>query len=134
MIVTGKHLSRRTVLRGAGAAIALPLLDSMVPALSPKVARAATAPVKLPLMCPNNSLSINSRGRAAQVILMIRAPERLLIAWMRSVSHACWNQCPGTPDASAALDAPSATSAAVCSYNAFLVVSTFGVTWLGNSF
>lgn len=45
MIVTGKHISRRTVLRGAGAAIALPLLDSMVPALSAR-ARAAAAPVK----------------------------------------------------------------------------------------
>ena len=34
MIVTGKHLPRRTVLRGLGAAIALPLLDGMVPALA----------------------------------------------------------------------------------------------------
>ncbi|MGE3344494.1 MAG: DUF1552 domain-containing protein [Vicinamibacterales bacterium] len=32
MILTGKHLSRRTVLRGLGATVALPLLDSMVPA------------------------------------------------------------------------------------------------------
>jgi hypothetical protein len=32
MFVTKKHLSRRTLLRGAGAAIALPLLDSMIPA------------------------------------------------------------------------------------------------------
>jgi hypothetical protein len=30
--LTGKHLSRRTLLRGAGAALALPLLDSMLPA------------------------------------------------------------------------------------------------------
>ena len=29
MFVTKKHLSRRTLLRGAGAAIALPLLDSV---------------------------------------------------------------------------------------------------------
>src|SRR5881227_2514494 len=34
MIVTGKHLSRRTFLRGAGAAIGLPLLDAMTPALA----------------------------------------------------------------------------------------------------
>jgi hypothetical protein len=33
MIITRKHLSRRTFLRGAGAAIGLPLLDAMVPAL-----------------------------------------------------------------------------------------------------
>jgi Protein of unknown function (DUF1552) len=32
MVVTGKHMSRRTALRGLGATIALPLLDSMVPA------------------------------------------------------------------------------------------------------
>lgn len=31
-IVTGKHLSRRTLLRGAGAALGLPLLDAMHPA------------------------------------------------------------------------------------------------------
>lgn len=44
MIVLKKSISRRTMLRGMGAAVALPLLDSMVPAFS---ARAATpaAPV-----------------------------------------------------------------------------------------
>jgi hypothetical protein len=40
MIATRKSISRRTVLRGAGATLALPFLDAMVPALS---ARAATA-------------------------------------------------------------------------------------------
>src|SRR5262245_33069481 len=34
MVVTKKALGRRTVLRGMCAAISLPLLDSMVPALS----------------------------------------------------------------------------------------------------
>jgi len=32
MFLTGKHLSRRTVLRGLGVSVALPLLDSMIPA------------------------------------------------------------------------------------------------------
>ena len=32
MFVTKKHISRRSVLRGAGAALALPLLDAMIPA------------------------------------------------------------------------------------------------------
>src|SRR5204862_168720 len=32
MFITKKHISRRTILRGAGAALALPLLESMVPA------------------------------------------------------------------------------------------------------
>ena len=41
MIVTRRALSRRTVLRGLGAAVGLPLLDAMVPALTPH-AHAAT--------------------------------------------------------------------------------------------
>ena len=45
MIITHKHLSRRTVLRGIGASVALPLLDAMVPALTPARLSAA-APVK----------------------------------------------------------------------------------------
>src|ERR1700730_11871730 len=32
MFITKKHISRRTLLRGAGIARALPLLDSMIPA------------------------------------------------------------------------------------------------------
>ncbi|HMA11773.1 MAG TPA: DUF1552 domain-containing protein [Steroidobacteraceae bacterium] len=32
MFITKKHLSRRTVLKGAGAAVSLPLLDAMIPA------------------------------------------------------------------------------------------------------
>ena len=32
MFLTKKHLPRRTFLRGIGAAVALPLLDSMIPA------------------------------------------------------------------------------------------------------
>ena len=42
MIVTKKSMPRRTVLRGIGAALALPLLDSMVPALTALGQTAAT--------------------------------------------------------------------------------------------
>jgi hypothetical protein len=35
MFITKKHLSRRTILRGMGASLALPFLDSMVPAQTP---------------------------------------------------------------------------------------------------
>lgn len=35
MLITRKHLSRRTLLRGAGVSLALPFLDSMVPAQTP---------------------------------------------------------------------------------------------------
>jgi hypothetical protein len=45
MYIAKKAVSRRTMLRGMGAAIALPLLDSMVPALS-ALTRTAGQPVK----------------------------------------------------------------------------------------
>ena len=43
MFVTKKSISRRTILRGAGTALALPLLDAMIPAFAPA---ATTAPVR----------------------------------------------------------------------------------------
>jgi hypothetical protein len=43
MFITKKHLSRRTILRGVGASLALPLLDSMVPAQTP-LAKTAASP------------------------------------------------------------------------------------------
>ena len=45
MFITKKHLSRRTMLRGAGVAVALPLLDAMIPA---RTALAQTAAVPRP--------------------------------------------------------------------------------------
>jgi len=45
MFITKASLSRRTVLRGLGATFALPLLDAMVPALTP-VRLTAAAPVR----------------------------------------------------------------------------------------
>ena len=44
MFISQKHLSRRTVLRGLGAGVALPLLDAMLPART-ALAQAAAAPV-----------------------------------------------------------------------------------------
>jgi hypothetical protein len=44
MIITKRHLNRRTVLRGMGASLALPLLDAMVPAATPL--SAAAPPVR----------------------------------------------------------------------------------------
>jgi len=43
MFITKKHLSRRTVLRGVGVTMALPLLDAMIPA-STALAQTAAAP------------------------------------------------------------------------------------------
>jgi Protein of unknown function (DUF1552) len=49
MFITKKHLSRRTMLRGMGAAVALPFLESMVPAQTP-ITKTAAAP-KARLAC-----------------------------------------------------------------------------------
>src|SRR5580692_5025483 len=43
MFITKKHLSRRTVLKGAGVAVALPFLDAMVPACT-ALAQTAAVP------------------------------------------------------------------------------------------
>ncbi len=50
MIITGKHISRRTALKGLGATVALPFLDAMVPAggtWAKAKARAAMDPTRL---------------------------------------------------------------------------------------
>jgi len=47
MFLTRKHLSRRTVLKGAGATIALPLLDAMIPAGTALAQTAAAAVTRL---------------------------------------------------------------------------------------
>ena len=57
MIVTRKHLPRRTFLKGMGAAVALPLLDAMTPAL----ARASTmraAPLRLAFAYVPNGITM----------------------------------------------------------------------------
>ena len=45
MVIMKKHLSRRTILRGLGASVALPLLDGMVPAFA-AIRTSAARPVK----------------------------------------------------------------------------------------
>ena len=48
--LTGKHLSRRTLLRGAGAAVALPLLESMIPAATRRAWAAGEPPARVAFM------------------------------------------------------------------------------------
>lgn len=56
MIITRKHLHRRTFLKGLGTAIALPLLDAMTPALG----AAPKAPVRLAFIyVPNGVVNID---------------------------------------------------------------------------
>ncbi|MDX1562719.1 MAG: DUF1552 domain-containing protein [Gammaproteobacteria bacterium] len=58
MIITKRSLPRRTFLRGAGAAIGLPLLDAMVPAL----AQAPAAPKRLGFVYLPNGVAKNFTG------------------------------------------------------------------------
>ena len=47
---TGKHVPRRTFLRGMGATVALPFLDAMTPAARTAGARKAAAPMTMSLV------------------------------------------------------------------------------------
>ena len=62
MFIGKKHLSRRTVLRGAGAAIALPLLDAMIPAGTALAQTAARPKPKLGFFyLPHGAIMNNTR-------------------------------------------------------------------------
>src|ERR1700733_10542168 len=54
MALMNKHLSRRTILRGLGTAISLPLLDAMVPAFASPSASAA--PLRLAFIYVPNGI------------------------------------------------------------------------------
>ena len=56
MIVTRMALPRRTVLRGLGATLALPLLDSMVPALTATAQTPASAPLRFGVVYVPNGM------------------------------------------------------------------------------
>jgi hypothetical protein len=67
MILTRKHVSRRTLLRGVGAAVALPVLDAMVPALT----AAATvskkiAPMRMVFVYVPNGIDMRNWTPAAE--------------------------------------------------------------------
>jgi hypothetical protein len=62
MIVTGKSLSRRMVLKGIGTTLALPVLDAMTPAF----ARAADAPVRLAWFYVPNGIDMRHWTPAAE--------------------------------------------------------------------
>ncbi len=68
MFITKKHLSRRTVLKGAGCSIALPLLDAMIPAGTALAQdrgsrEAATRVHLLPARRDHGSLDADGRGQ-----------------------------------------------------------------------
>jgi hypothetical protein len=54
--ITKKHLNRRTFLRGLGASLALPMLDSMVPARAATTGGASSAPVRMAFVYVPNGI------------------------------------------------------------------------------
>src|SRR6266699_2446232 len=57
MVITKKYIPRRTFLRGAGAVLALPVLDTMTPALSAETAR----PIRLGfIQVPNGIMNLKN--------------------------------------------------------------------------
>jgi hypothetical protein len=81
MIVTRKHLSRRTFLRGAGAVIGLPLLDAMTPALGWARGAGKEPPLRLCFVyVPNGMVMQNwapaTTGRRFELTPILRPLER----------------------------------------------------------
>jgi len=65
MIITKRTLARRTMLRGVGAALALPMLDAMVPALSGISGRAAEPVRRLGWVYSPNGMAMDAWTPAA---------------------------------------------------------------------
>src|SRR5215831_4739094 len=66
MIISRKHLSRRTFLRGAGAVIGLPFLDAMVPALGWAQGATKQPPLRLCFVYVPNGMVMANWTPAAQ--------------------------------------------------------------------
>jgi hypothetical protein len=100
--LTKKHLSRRTVLRGLGVSLSLPLLDSMVPAQTPLAKTAAAPKVRLALCyIPHGAVMANwtpaAQGDKFEVprTLMPIAPFRDNVVVVSNLAHAM--AAPGGP-------------------------------------
>jgi hypothetical protein len=66
MIVTKKAIPRRTVLRGLGASVALPLLDGMVPAMTPLRLTAAQPVARLGIVFVPNGMMMQKWAPATE--------------------------------------------------------------------
>ena len=90
--VTRRHIPRRSFLKGAGTAIALPFLDAMVPAFAP--AAASQTPVRLAFMYVPNGIIMNhwtpaTDGRNFELprILKALAPFREDLLVLTGLAH-----------------------------------------------
>jgi hypothetical protein len=102
MFITKKHLSRRTVLRGAGAAIALPLLDSMIPARTALAQTAAAPKTRLGCIYIPHGVTMDKwtpattgKGFELTEILSPLAPVRDQICVISGLTHAPVAPWPG---------------------------------------
>jgi hypothetical protein len=83
MIITKKALPRRTVLRGMGATVALPLLDAMVPSMT-AFARTPAAPVRrlgfvyMPMGCDLPRWTPPGEGRLTELSPSLQALEKVV--------------------------------------------------------
>ncbi len=66
MILTRKHVSRRTLLRGVGAAVALPVLDSMMPALTSAAVAQKLSPTRMVFVYVPNGIDMRNWTPAAE--------------------------------------------------------------------
>jgi hypothetical protein len=104
MIVTRKAIPRRTVLRGLGATVALPLLDGMVPAFAAPRAAAATAVSRFGVVyVPHGAVMANwtpsGSGTAFELspILTPLHPYRDQLLVVSGLDHTPAAQLPGEP-------------------------------------
>src|SRR5262245_18820326 len=66
MFITKKHLSRRTLLKGAGVSLALPFLDAMIPAATPIAQTAAARKLRMGFFyLPHGAIMGNTSHGAA---------------------------------------------------------------------
>ncbi len=104
MIITRQALPRRTVLRGLGTAVALPLLDGMVPALTALERTAAKAKPRLGVVyVPHGAVmnnwtpAVEGNGFEFTPILQPLEPFRDRLQVLSGLDHAPAAQMPGDP-------------------------------------
>ena len=73
-MITGKHLSRRTLLRGLGTTLALPLLDSMVPAFAAPAGSAAKPVQRLGIVYVPNGIYMSNWTPAGNSPMLQASP------------------------------------------------------------
>ena len=102
MMIFKKAIPRRTFLRGAGAALTLPLLDGMVPAFATKLDTAAKTPARLSIVYSPNGMNMDkwtpaTEGAAFQLspTLETLAPYRDRLLVLSGLNNTAGDALPG---------------------------------------